>query len=227
MTGTGTRARARPGALVPTGLVRPAARIAVAAGLLLVILGGVFWHGTAPSAPDRAVARPLIGYAGRGHELAVLRLADLGSPVPVLFLTVCVGVLALARRRLRAVALLMLALPLASGLTEWVVKPLVHRTKDGVLAFPSGHAAGVFTLALVTVLVLLGPRCGAVGAAVRAVTGAGAVLLAVAVSAALVASDFHYATDTLGGACVAVLCVVPVALGLDALAARRVGPPRE
>jgi membrane-associated phospholipid phosphatase len=223
MIGAATRERTGPRRLLPTGLVRPALRTAVGAAVLLVVLGGIFWHGTAPSAPDRAIARPLIGYDSQGHDLTVLRLADLGSPVPVFLLTFCVAVLALARRRLRALALLALALPLASGLTEWVLKPLVHRTKDGVLAFPSGHATGVFTLALVTVVVLLGPRSSTVGAAARVATGVGAVFLAVVVSAALVASDFHYASDTLGGACVAVGCVVSVALGLDALAARRTG----
>jgi undecaprenyl-diphosphatase len=206
--------------LPPSG--RPlAARAAVAAGLVVLVLGAVFWHGTAPSAVDRAVARPLTDYYGHGHAVAVLHWADLGSPGPTFVLAGLVLVLGLARRRVRGTLLLLLALGIASGVTEYVLKPLVHRTKDGVLAYPSGHSTGVFTLAFVVAILLIGPRRSSTGAVVRVLAAVASVVMAVVVAAALVASDFHYATDTVGGAGVALASVLSVSLALDALIDRR------
>jgi undecaprenyl-diphosphatase len=220
MVGRAVRERTERQLLAPSVRVL-AARTAVAAGLVVLVLGAAFWHGTTPSAVDRAVARPLTDYYWHGHAVAVLRWADLGSPGPTLVLACLVLVLALGRRRLRGALLLLLALCIASGLTEYVLKPLVHRTKDGVLAYPSGHSTGVFTLAFVVAVLLLGPRRSITGAVLRVLTALASVTVAVVVAAALVSSDFHYATDTVGGAGVALASVLSVSLVLDALMDRR------
>jgi membrane-associated phospholipid phosphatase len=209
------------GQLLPPSARPLAAHTAVAAGLVVLVLGAIFWHGTAPSVIDRAVARPLTDYYWHGHAVAVLHWADLGSPGPTFVLAGLVLVLGLARRRVRGALLLLLALPLASGLTEYVLKPLVHRTKDGVLAYPSGHSTGVFTLAFVVAILLIGPHRSVAGAVLRALTALASVMVAVVVAAALVASDFHYATDTVGGAGAALASVLSVSLALDALIDRR------
>ena len=51
------------------------------------------------------------------------------------------------------------AVPLAVGLCEVLIKPLVHRTYIGQVVYPSGHTATVFALAAtITVLLLAPPR---------------------------------------------------------------------
>ncbi len=117
----------------------------------------------------------------------------------------------LLRRRVRD-ALLAVAAPVFSGvLTQWVLKPLVDRPLDGELAFPSGHATGAWALATVGVILLLrsaSPRrlrwadCGVV------------LALAAVISVALVAAQYHFVTDVIGGAAVGVgvSCLLAAAL---------------
>jgi membrane-associated phospholipid phosphatase len=57
-----------------------------------------------------------------------------------------------------------------------------------------------------------------------AILAAGALVVGGGVGAAMVASNLHYPTDTLGGFCTAVVVVCGCALLLDRLPARR--PPR-
>jgi membrane-associated phospholipid phosphatase len=219
MVGGAVRAATEPRRLVPERLRRVAVRAMFCAGAILVVLSIAFWHTSTAPGIDRALDRPLVT-RNRGHEVTVLRLADLGSPGPMFVLTFFVLVLALPMRRWRGALLLLLALPLASGVTEWVLKPLVHRTKGGVLAFPSGHSTGVFTLAFVVAMLMLDVHRTALATVARVVVAWAAILGAVVVAVALVASGFHYATDTLGGACVALIAVLAVSLGLDALSDR-------
>ena len=85
---------------------------------------------------------------------------------------------------------------LASVLTEYVLKPLVHReTSSGALTFPSGHATGVTTV-VVVLLVLLYRRYGRTFA-----LGALPLLAAVVgvVGVASVRLHYHYLTDVVGG----------------------------
>src|SRR6266496_781079 len=86
------------------------------------------------------------------------RLADtvfsIGSPLTVTVLTVLlVGVLLLLRRP-RGALLAALAAPVASTITELVLKPLVERGRSGVWSYPSGHATGIFAVALVVVVLV-------------------------------------------------------------------------
>ena len=110
----------------------------------------------------------------------------------------------------------------ASALTELVLKPLIDRHKQTGLAFPSGHTTGAFSLALTAAVLLLPHRADlrARLGFVRLVVGASVLALATGTAIALVALRAHYATDTLGGAAVALAVVPTVALGLDAFRPR-------
>ena len=124
----------------------------------------------------------------------------------------------------RGVALAALTVPVASGLTEGVLKPVIGRTIDGALSLPSGHTTAGFTLATL-VAVLLSRR---LPAPARGLVILAAYVLAVAVAAAMIAQGFHYFTDTIAGAAVGTATVLIGALVIDAAAGplgARIGVP--
>ncbi len=113
------------------------------------------------------------------------------------------------------------AVPVAVGLCEMLVKPLVHRTYIGQVVYPSGHTATIFALvATVTVLLLASPR-PALPRWLRILILAVAYLTAVAVVIGVIAVRFHYFTDTVAGAAVGIGTVCGLALVLDLIPAVR------
>ena len=159
---------------------------------------------------------------GSAHQWLIRHTAALGSPPFVVVLAVVLSVtcLLLGRRRL---AVLAIVGPGLTGLCTMLLKPALGRTFDGWYAFPSGHTGGATSLGLVVALLLIsllqpGRRGALAILATSALVGGGGV------GAAMVASDLHYPTDTLGGFCTAVVVVCGCALMLDRLPARR--PPR-
>jgi hypothetical protein len=122
-----------------------------------------------------------------------IRVTDLRS-LPVLVAgSVLAAVVVLARDRLRAVACLV-APALAVALTEYVVKPAIARRYSEVLTFPSGSTTAVGALA--TAWVLAVPR------RLRLVVAAVAAFLVGLECIAVVALQWHFPTDALGGAVV-------------------------
>jgi membrane-associated phospholipid phosphatase len=95
--------------------------------------------------------------------------------------------------------------------------------KDGDLAYPSGHVGAATALALVAGLLLLSLvhlppwAAAAVVAVVIATVGAG-------MGVAMIVSNYHYATDVVGGFCAAVSVVFGLALALDRGLWARSGP---
>jgi undecaprenyl-diphosphatase len=104
---------------------------------------------------------------------------------------------------------------------------MVGRTRQGYLAFPSGHAAGITALAVVAALLLIS-MAGAKLAFAVSVATVMVILAGAAIGLALVAQDWHYATDAVGGFCTAIALVAALAFLLDGLrsAARRRQPGR-
>jgi undecaprenyl-diphosphatase len=197
-------------------LIAPSRR--VAAGVLvaiavavLVVLALRYHDGRSAGRFDRAVDG---WFTAHVDYRTALWFADLGNGPVVLLLVMLAAAGCLWLRWVRGALLVALAPAAAAAVTEWVVKPLVHRTKDGWLAYPSGHTSGFGALALAVVLLVLGQR--ALSRAVRVTVVVIASLLLLACMLGLIASDYHYATDVIGGLCVAVVCVVVVALALDA-----------
>ncbi|MGI8760317.1 MAG: phosphatase PAP2 family protein [Jatrophihabitantaceae bacterium] len=210
--------------LVPPRLRATLLVVSAVAGVVLVLLA-VRYAGTSSAGRlDRAIDNRLVLRVGRVHIRLSHDLANLGSASVVVAASAATAVVMLCLRRWRAAALAVLAPAVAGGVTELILKPLVDRTiSDGPIsgeAFPSGHATGVFSVAFVVSLLVLGGQLPRLARSARIVIAAGAILVAVATAFGLVAAAFHYTTDTIGGACVAWLVVIGVALGLDAVAER-------
>ena len=178
-----------------------------------VLLGAGFARHRSAGWFDTAVDERATAFVNRRPAwLGLLALAD-----PVLVIAVCVAIaaLCLAARRWRGAVLVMVSVPAATALTEYVLKPLVHRTLNGAVSFPSGHATGVFTVAAAITVLLAQPPRRRVPPLLRASVALGVWCLAGAVTVAIVGVHAHYATDTIGGAAVGTATVLLAALLLD------------
>jgi membrane-associated phospholipid phosphatase len=102
-------------------------------------------------------------------------------------------------------------------LVESVAKPLFDRRMDGDLSYPSGHTAVAVSLLTVAALYLAAGRARPVQWIVLGLW----LSLTTSVAVGLVAMDYHYPTDTLGGVCLAVGIVLPSAVLADLLASVR------
>jgi undecaprenyl-diphosphatase len=141
---------------------------------------------------------------------AVIGLFD---PVPLTVIIVVLAgtCLAVGRRRL---AVLAVAGPVVTGLVVTAVKPVIDRTKNGDLAYPSGHMGAAVAVALVVALLMvsvLDLRSGRAVGLLVAVPGATGFV----VGLAMTVTNYHYLTDAVGGFCTAVAVVLGLAVLLD------------
>jgi undecaprenyl-diphosphatase len=195
-----------------------AAVIAVAA-LVVAVLGAHYADDRGPGRIDSAIDSRL-RHRLHGHLRFLHHLAALGGPLWVAIACVVMAVVFFTTGRRRAALLAVLGPAVAAGVAEFVLKPLINRRLHDYLSFPSGHTTGAVSVAVVIVVVLLGPSRPAWPPTLRYPLAAVAVLGAVAVATALVGSGYHYATDTLGGFCVAIGVVLAVAWVIDARSVR-------
>lgn len=195
--------------------LRPALfALIVLAVALVAVLGVAYAGSSSPGRIDRAVDGRLIAHFGDRVGL-VRGLADLGDPVPVVVATVLlvIGLVLLGRPR---AALLAAGAPtVATVLTDWLLKPLIDRTHAGGTSFPSGHATGFCVVVFVVIAVVLDQTPPRLPVWLQVLVSLGAVGLALCVMAALAAAQYHYATDTLGGAGVALVSVLTLCLAID------------
>jgi undecaprenyl-diphosphatase len=162
---------------------------------------------------DRVDAR-LIGHLGRYSGL-FHRVVQLGSPTGVAVLSSGLALLCLVLRRPRGAVLVGVGPPVAGTLTEYVLKPLIHRHDDGRDVFPSGHTTGAVALAVALILLVLpGGALSHVAAALRLLLAALVALLLV-VPLGMVVLQAHFVTDVLAGGATAGVVIVLLALGLD------------
>ncbi len=139
-------------------------------------------------------------------------LLDLGTKVPVAVMTLALALACTVTRRWTGVVLAA-AVPGATGLTEYVLKPTVGEAIDQ--AFPSGHATSMFAVAATCAVLLANPSRRRVPGAVRLLLALLPLLLAAAVAAAAVAMGGHDFTDAAGGAAFGTAVVLVGALTLD------------
>jgi uncharacterized protein (DUF427 family)/membrane-associated phospholipid phosphatase len=208
-------------ALLPDRARRPAMALAAGFALLAIVLGIVEHDSVKPGQIDGRVDGWVVGLFASHRDELVLTLRTLGSPLLVTIGVVAAVLLCLLARRLRAALLVAITVPLASGITEFVGKPLVGRRFWLFLSYPSGHVTGICALAVALIIVVSGPAAAGLPAVIRRglpVLAAAAVL---AVALAVVAGKYHYFTDTIGAVGVAGAAGLGTALGLDRLAARR------
>jgi membrane-associated phospholipid phosphatase len=201
-----------PGRLRLPAALLLAACIAVTAALA-VHLAGRGQPGWIDSAIDPRIK------ADMSHWPALLTwLPEFGTKGPVALVTAALVVACAATRRWSGAVLVAVTEPAAIGLTEYVLKPLVGRGTGE--SFPSGHAASMFALAAICAVLLIDPPGRRVRGVVRLLLVLAALILATAVSAAMVAIGAHYFTDAVAGAAVGTGLVLACALTLDLVISR-------
>jgi membrane-associated phospholipid phosphatase len=213
--------RLRPGRPLLAPSARPwAGWLLACCAILIAVLGALFAHQAKADWLDRAVDAPFITLFG-GHLRLGLWLIAPGSPVPAAVASAAIAVACLLAGRLNGAVLAAAAVPVANGLAEGLLKPLVHRTYLGDLVYPSGHTTAIVALAAtVTVLLAVTPRPAWAGA-LRVLIPAAAFAAAAVVAIALIGLRFHYFTDTVAGAALGIGTVCGLALLLDLPSVRR------
>jgi membrane-associated phospholipid phosphatase len=220
-----------PGQLIPAAL-RPAAGIIIAlCAVIFAILAALVFHGNQPIGPDSAMARlvqPQIGPGGFSGGFAVgglsfdlAAIGQVGGPIPAILLTCILVYCCLAMRRLRGAILVAASIIIASSLTEFVLKPLIHRTYVGDLSFPSGHTTGAFALVAAIVVLLIDPPGTRMPASLRVVLAVLSLGAGGLVAVGLVAGRQHFFTDTIGGGALSITVTLSTALVIDRVAGRR------
>jgi len=195
----------------------PAARIVIAVCVVVTaVLGIVFAHQSGPSRLDTAVYNWLDSELG-DHRRALWPLHGLGGFALVTLLTFALALICLIMRRPRGAVLTVVAVVAAALATEFV-KPLVDRHFFTGLAYPSGHTTGITSLAAVFAILLLGPLRPPLPAVIRVSLASAGALLAAAVAVALIVTNTHYFTDTVGGAGVGISAALLTALIIDRIA---------
>ena len=219
------------------GTRRRLAAVTVGCAILVAALGALFAGQSTADAFDRAADAPVISLFA-GHGGLALWLAFPGTTIPAVVLSAVIAVACLLTGRIRGALLAIAAVPIAVGLCEVLIKPLVHRTYIGQVVYPSGHTATVFALAAtITVLLLASPRPAmarpamtrpamtrpAMARPLRVLILSVAYLAAVAVVVGVIAVRFHYFSDTVAGAAVGTGTACGLALVLDVVQPRSVG----
>ena len=222
--------RLRPGRPLLAVGARPwAGALGACCAVLVAVLGVLFAHQVRADGFDHAIDSRVIAWLG-GHRGLLLWLAAPGSLIPAAVLCAAIVAACLLAGRLNGALLAAAAVPVAVGLDEALLKPLVHRTYWGSVVYPSGHTTAVFTLAATLTVLLVPPRpvtatavkgAAAKAAAPRVLIPAAACALGLVVATALIGLRWHYFTDTVAGAAVAIGTVCALALLLDLRAVRR------
>jgi membrane-associated phospholipid phosphatase len=205
--------------LVPGSLRRPTVALLAACVAVMAVTGVRFAGYGLPEWLDGAFGPRIETHLARFPGL-LNWLPDVGTLMPVAVMTVALILACVVARRWRGAVLAVAAVPVAIGLTEYVLKPSVGHAIGQ--AFPSGHATGMFALAASCAVLLANPPRRRVPGGVRLLLALMAVLLAAAVASAMVAIGAHDFTDAVAGAAVGTGVVLACALTLDLLA----GPPR-
>jgi membrane-associated phospholipid phosphatase len=227
------------------GPVRPlAGGLLACCAVVVIVLGVLVAHEATADRVDQAIDAPVIAWLA-GHPAVALRMAYPATLVPAGGVSLIAALACLARRWLRGAVLALLAVPVASGLNDALLKPLFHRTYEGILSYPSGHTSAITALAsALTVLLLLAPRRppaphsapaprpaprptprSALVTALRWAIPAVAWLAVVVVAIGVIGLRWHYFTDAVGGAALGTGTVCGLALLLDVSWPRRTGHP--
>ncbi len=202
---------------------RAAAGVAIGGVLAFVVLGLVVWHDDQGLAVDNVFNRWIHRTFDVYTRHDMVQLTDAWA-IALAAALIAVGAL-LARRW--DIAVLSVTAPLvATGLTEYVFKPLFARSVPLVAqltgieaeAYPSGHETAVSSVLVLLGLVLLRSRL-AIGLKVVGVLALTAYYVVTVFG--LVGQYYHYLTDTIGALAVALAVVLGGALALDRVGRRR------
>lgn len=201
-----------PRHLLPAPLYRPVMVVVALCTLTFVSLAIRVAGGSHAGAADLRVSKTVHALLPPAFK-PIVDLISFGDAIPVIMIALILSVLALALGHRRA-ALIAVAGPLLTGIVTSGVKPLVGRTIREHLAYPSGHTGAWTSLGLVIALILIGALSA--GAMTSALLLAGGALAGGGTMAiALIMYYSHYPSDTVGGFCAAVVCVLGCALLLE------------
>jgi membrane-associated phospholipid phosphatase len=214
---TAVRVQGRRGGrpTIPRPLRKPVAAIGAlcAVGLLGLAIGfaGVEGPGALDAGADAAI-RGLFG----DQQGALRRFVRLGSPAWIPPFLVAIVLVSLVLRRPRVAIANVVGVGITAGAVT-VLQPAIGRTLEGGFALPSGHTAGAvaFTAGTSLLVMSLTSRRPLVAGIASAVAVLG---VAVIVGMSLVANGLHYTTDTIAGACTAIVAIYGSALAIDRLA---------
>jgi membrane-associated phospholipid phosphatase len=204
------------------GRARRAAVIVIIGCTALLTAGAVLGAGRSHAGPlDRGIDQWVIDRL-HTHLHGAFQITNLGNPTPMITLTIIVVLACLTVRRVNGAILAVAAVLVANALTEVVLKPIVNERigHPGALSYPSGHTTSVFTLVAVVAVLLVDPPRTRLPGWLRLLLVILAVAVGVTVGICVIAIQFHYFTDTIGGLCVATATVLGIALLLDAPRAR-------
>jgi membrane-associated phospholipid phosphatase len=199
----------------------PAAVLCIAAAAVLTTFVLTFGH-RGSTRFDTWAFEELYAHVSTG---AAGTLLGFSTPQIGISLAALAALVAALVRRWDVAALAALGPTVTVVVTEFVLKPTLGRALviDGVGVtgvFPSGHESVVASTACVLAVVVWQlPMGRGVRAVVLTMLGAWTVLAALG----LVRNFWHYATDTIGAACLSVAVVLGMALAIDAVAGRRAG----
>jgi membrane-associated phospholipid phosphatase len=210
--GQGSADRLLP--LLPAAARRPAAVIAGCCAVLTLVLAVLVAHTSGPGTLDRGADHWLITHLASHHRAMVL-LMDLGEPAQAAIIAVAIIAACLAVRRLNGAALTVISYPVAAGLTELVLKPAVGRSLGPFTVYPSGHTSRAVALATIIAVLLIRPAATRRRQALRLTAIAACALLSAGVAVAMISLQFHYFTDTVGGAAVSIAVVLATTFPLD------------
>jgi membrane-associated phospholipid phosphatase len=206
--------------LLGAGPERRWAAIALAwCAVVVVALGVLFAHQRRADGVDRRIDEPIVSWLGPHHTLLGW-MEYPGTQVPAVVVSLALVLACLLARRLNGAILAVTAVFIATRIDDWLLKPLFDRTYLGALVYPSGHTSSMVAITVTYALLFVIPPQQA---RTRPLRLAGlAVLLAITVITVLgvIGLRWHYFTDTIGGAAVAIGTVCALALALDWAAAR-------
>ena len=195
--------------------------------VVVIALGALFAHQATADGFDRVLDDPVISSLGRNRTL-VGWMSWPGTQIPALVISLAMALACLRSRRLTGAVLALAAVFIATRLDDALLKALFDRTYLGALSYPSGHTSSVVALCCTYAVLFVLPRGTGVDGSGFAGSGRGRrwrlaglwALLALVVSTVLgvIGLRWHYFTDTVAGAAVAVATVCALCLLLDAVA---------
>ena len=168
----------------------------------------------AADAFDNAVDAPVISFFG-GHHTLLLWLALPGTLIPAIAISAAIAAGCLFAKRLNGAVLAVIAVPVAAGLDDALLKHVFHRTYLGQLTFPSGHTTCATALTVTLAVLLLAPPQQPRTRAIRVTLVAVACVITAAVATGVIGLRWHYFTDCVAGAAVGAGTVLALALLLD------------
>jgi len=200
--------------LVPGPFRRLAVALLAACLAAIAVTGARVPGNRLPDWLDATFDPRIQSYLGR-FPVLLNWLPHLGGQKLVAAMTLALILACAIARRWRGAVLVAAAVPIAVGLTEYVLKPSVGEAIGQ--AYPSGHATGTFALAASFAVLLANPPRHRVPDGLRWLLVIVAFLVAAAVAVVMVAIGAHTFTDAVGGAAVGTGVVLACALTLDAL----------